>query len=104
MKVSPTSAEPLLLHNFPDGIKVLWDCPNAAVDICFVHGLTGDRESTWTAEGQSILWPKTLLPSKFHKARILTFGYDAYIVRKSVASSNWLIDHATNLLANLTSD
>jgi hypothetical protein len=85
-------------------VKVLHDCPDATVDICFVHGLTGDRESTWTTRGQSASWPKTLLPPRLSGARILTYGYDAYIVRKGVAGSNRLIDHATNLLHDLTTD
>ncbi|KAL2843245.1 hypothetical protein BJX68DRAFT_157101 [Aspergillus pseudodeflectus] len=92
------------LPTFPDGIKVIYDCPDAVVDICFVHGLTGDRERTWTADGQATPWPKLLLPSRLPRARILTFGYDAYIVRPSVASSNRLVNHATDLLADLTAD
>ncbi|KAK3898977.1 hypothetical protein C8A05DRAFT_18518 [Staphylotrichum tortipilum] len=90
--------------SFPDGVKVLRDCPDSTVDICFIHGLTGDRESTWTANGQAAPWPRTLLPRKLSTARILTYGYDAYIVRKGVAGSNRLIDHATNLLHDLTAD
>ncbi|KND86275.1 Protein SERAC1 [Tolypocladium ophioglossoides CBS 100239] len=89
---------------FPDGIKVLHDCPDATVDICFVHGLTGDRDSTWTAEGQSTPWPEAILAPKLKKARILTYGYDSYVVRRSVAGINRLIDHATNLLHDLTTD
>ncbi|KAI0123435.1 hypothetical protein BJ170DRAFT_660272, partial [Xylariales sp. AK1849] len=90
--------------SFPDGIKVLHDCPDATIDICFVHGLTGNRESTWTAHGQSAPWPKTLLPPKLANARILTYGYDAYVAPKGVAGSNRLIDHATNLLRDLSNE
>lgn len=90
--------------SFPDGVEVLHECPDATVDICFVHGLTGNRDSTWTAHGQSTPWPKTLLPLEFHKARILTYGYDAYIVRNPVAGSNRLIDHAANFLNDLTTE
>ena len=102
---NPNPPESLPIPSFPDGVKVLHDCPDASTDICFVHGLTGDRESTWTARGQSAPWPKTLLPPELRNgARILTYGYDAYIVRRGVAGSNRLIDHATNLLHDLATD
>ncbi|KAI1054627.1 hypothetical protein LB506_010757, partial [Fusarium annulatum] len=98
------SLEQSSIFLFPDGVEVLVNPPDADVDICFVHGLTGDRTSTWTARGQPAPWPKTLLPSELPKACILTYGYDAYVVSKSVASSNRLIDHAMNLLTDLTND
>ncbi|KAK8912900.1 hypothetical protein H634G_09760 [Metarhizium anisopliae BRIP 53293] len=91
-------------QSFPDGVEVLRDCHDALVDICFVHGLTGNRNSTWTARGQSEPWPKTLLPKNLGKARIITYGYDAYFVRKSVASQNGLSEHARNFLSDLTTD
>ncbi|KAI8717404.1 hypothetical protein NCS52_00816200 [Fusarium sp. LHS14.1] len=97
--------QPSLSESFPDGVKVLRDCPNATVDICFIHGLSGNREKTWRGHGHSEPWPKTLLPSKLPRARILTYGYDAYVVAKSgTASTNRLIDHAHNLLNDLTTD
>ncbi|KAL2015416.1 hypothetical protein VTK56DRAFT_5511 [Thermocarpiscus australiensis] len=102
--MDPDPSEIPPIPSFQDGVKVLRDCPDATVDICFVHGLTGDRESTWTADGQSAPWPKTILPPRLGRARILTYGYDAYIVRKRVAGSNRLIDHAANLLHDLTTD
>ena len=85
----------------PYGVRVWHECPDATVDICFIHGLTVNRETTWTAHGQSAPWPKTLLPPELPKARILTYGYDAYVVRAWVASENRLADHATNLLSDL---
>ncbi|OAL38089.1 hypothetical protein AYO20_02541 [Fonsecaea nubica] len=90
--------------SFPDGVKVLHDNSEATVDICFVHGLTGNRDTTWTAQGQSQPWPLALLAPQLRSARILTYGYDAYVVKRSVASSNRLIDHASNLLNDLTTD
>ncbi|RAH53713.1 hypothetical protein BO85DRAFT_491837 [Aspergillus piperis CBS 112811] len=102
--LSQSSAQASFPLEFPDGVEVLHDCPNATVDICFIHGLSGDRTTTWTAQNQSDPWPKTLLPSELTTARILTYGYDAYVVRRSVAGSNRLVDHAINLLNDLTMD
>lgn len=89
---------------FPEGIIELHPCDDAVVDICFVHGLTGDREETWTAKGHEKSWPQLLLPTRLKRARILAWGYDAYVVRRRVASSNRLVDHATNLVNDLTTD
>ncbi|KAK9429092.1 bulb-type lectin domain-containing protein [Lipomyces doorenjongii] len=87
---------------FPIGIQVLHDCAGATVDICFVHGLGGNRETTWTFKGASTPWPETLLHPEIHDARILTYGYDAAVVRLTVASSSGLIVHAQSLLTHLT--
>ncbi|KAJ0141929.1 Nitrate reductase [Fusarium oxysporum f. sp. albedinis] len=46
----------------PDGVEALANPSDATADICFVHDLTGDRTSTWTAHKQPTPWPKTLLP------------------------------------------
>jgi hypothetical protein len=71
--------------------------------VVFVHGLTGNRESTWTTHKPSkISWPQTLLPSDLPRARILTFGYDADIVRAlDTAGSNTLRDHGKSLANDL---
>ena len=68
-----------------------------------MHGLTGNRESTWT--GGKTFWPETLLPAELPQARIMTFGYDADVVKFwSSAGQNRIGNHAQNLthaLANL---
>ncbi|KAI5460176.1 hypothetical protein BGZ63DRAFT_512083, partial [Mariannaea sp. PMI_226] len=83
------------------GLKVLHDCPDATVDICFIHGLTGDRESDWTAEGQSMPWPQTLLPSKVEDARILSYGYRITLTETHGPSFQY---HSMNLLVSLADD
>ncbi|KAB5511470.1 hypothetical protein GE09DRAFT_1270301, partial [Coniochaeta sp. 2T2.1] len=87
---------------FPSGIKELY-CPESpAADIVFVHGLTGDREKTWTARHASEPWPQALLPSKLPTARVLTFGYDAYVADwRGVVSRNRIGNHAWSLLTSL---
>ncbi|KAK4246931.1 hypothetical protein C7999DRAFT_41644 [Corynascus novoguineensis] len=52
------------------------------------HGivLTSDRDKTWIPNGQSTPWPKILLPLRLGRAPIITYGYDAYVVRKPVAA------------------
>ena len=88
---------------FQFGPQTWIDNPDAIVDICFVHGLGGNRTSTWTgSDGKP--WPKTLLPRRVHNGRILTFGYDAYAVKAGVASSHQLVDHAVNFLTCLIND
>ncbi|KAK3937089.1 hypothetical protein QBC46DRAFT_417131 [Diplogelasinospora grovesii] len=89
---------------FPSGIKLL-HCPEiAAADIVFVHGLTGDREKTWTARHASEPWPQALLPSELPTARVLTFGYDAYVADwRGMVSQSRIGNHAWNLLTSLTS-
>ncbi|KAK4208982.1 hypothetical protein QBC37DRAFT_451409 [Rhypophila decipiens] len=97
----PSSSSPFGLHEWHA-------CPDATVDICFIHGLTGDRDRTWTADiagpGASKPWPQTLLPAELGNARILTYGYDAYFTSAGVSSGNRLVDHARNLMAELTTD
>ncbi len=100
----PSSENPLLIFFFSDEVEVWYDCLKATIDICFVHGLTENWDSTWTVCEQFTLWLKMLLLLKLSKACILTYSYDVYIVQKSVALSNQLINHAMNLLNDLTTD
>ncbi|KAI0971312.1 Alpha/Beta hydrolase protein [Xylaria arbuscula] len=85
------------------GIKVLHEPPNAIVDLVFVHGITGHRDYTWSANRNSESWPKLMLPSRTPEARILTFGYDASVIGfwRGI-SGNSIGDHSNNLLSALS--
>jgi pimeloyl-ACP methyl ester carboxylesterase len=74
----------------------------ADFSIVFLHGLTGHREETWTAENESEPWPKLLLPSDIPNARIIVYGYDADVVRwTKPAGQNNVREHAQNLVNDL---
>lgn len=72
--------------------------------LCFVHGLTGNRVSTWT-HPNSHFWPKDSLAAEFPRARIVTYGYDADVVRLwGKTSTNRIRQYGENFaveLANL---
>ncbi|KAH6666683.1 Alpha/Beta hydrolase protein, partial [Halenospora varia] len=70
--------------------------------IVFVHGLTGNRDKTWT-HPSGVFWPLELAKD-IPTARILTFGYDADVIKLwGVAGSNNLRNHGKNL-ASAVSD
>lgn len=49
-------------------------------------------------------WPGTLLPAELPEIRVLTFGYDAYVVDLGgVVSKNLIANHAMNLITALAS-
>ncbi|EON65773.1 hypothetical protein W97_05012 [Coniosporium apollinis CBS 100218] len=88
------------------GLKILHDPQGAAIDIIFIHGLTGNRESTWTRKSgkHRCFWPEDLLPTDIENARIATWGYDADVIRKTpfrVVSTNTLQQHADSLCTDL---
>ncbi|KAL8848232.1 MAG: hypothetical protein Q9221_006750 [Calogaya cf. arnoldii] len=71
--------------------------------IVFVHGLTGNRESTWAEQKEDgKVWPRELLPPDMSRSRIMTFGYDADVVRLIDSSStNTIRDHGKALATDL---
>lgn len=85
------------------GIKALYDSgPEASVDIVFVHGLTGNAYNTWLHADTKVHWPSQLLKQDISDARILSYGYDADIVKFwSPASNSRLSNHAENLVGDL---
>lgn len=91
--------------HFPSGIKVFYEPKDPDVDIVFIHGLTGDRERTWTHPTNGICWPRDILPQSLPGARILTFGYDAYVVRaRDHVASIDIAHHANDFLNCLANE
>ncbi|KAL8697121.1 MAG: hypothetical protein Q9201_007298 [Fulgogasparrea decipioides] len=75
---------------------------NAVIDVIFIHGLTGNRELTWTAKGAAACWPELFLVNDLPEARIITYGYDADVVNFwSMASQNTIADHSQKFLSSL---
>ncbi|TQN67863.1 Protein SERAC1, partial [Colletotrichum shisoi] len=81
------------------GLKKCHDAEDAVADIVFVHGLTGNRETTWTDKSTGVFWPAHLLKDEVPRTRIVTFGYDADVVHFwAAASQNRVRNHAINLI------
>ncbi|PMD45596.1 hypothetical protein L207DRAFT_257879 [Hyaloscypha variabilis F] len=103
--ISP-SARPPIPETSRYNFKIVHDPLNPIVDILFLHGLTGDREKTWTrTKGkQSCFWPSDILPDDIPNARIAVWGYDASVVKKTpfaVVSTNTLDHHAQTLCSDI---
>lgn len=84
------------------GVKVLFDPPSPAIDVVFIHGLTGSAYSTWLHRDSGTHWPRDLLKSDLSHARIMTFGYDADIARFwGQAAQDGISGYANDLLGKL---
>lgn len=84
------------------GLKVLHENSQAVADVVLLHGLTGDRERTWTSPRTHKLWARDFLPSDLPETRVLTFGYDAYLTRLGLIAKNHIREHAAVLLSSLS--
>lgn len=83
------------------GIQQFYTCTNAVVDVCFIHGLTGDSFTTWTAANQQKPWPEAFLPQGLKQANILTFGYPTEGIKRQQNSLMTLEGHAKDLYQDL---
>ncbi|KAK8061435.1 hypothetical protein PG994_007801 [Apiospora phragmitis] len=72
------------------GLKVLVEGlgGDGAVDIVFIHGLSGDYISTWTHKN-NVCWIKdtNFLPHSFPAARIMSFKYDSGKIIEGMSQS-----------------
>ncbi|KAI1822903.1 hypothetical protein F4861DRAFT_540518 [Xylaria intraflava] len=85
----------------PQGLAVVYEDPDASLDIVAVHGLNGHRDMTWTA-ANGVHWLRDLLPKDLSSIRVLTWGYDANTHSRNGLSCQYLYDHALELVSELT--
>jgi hypothetical protein len=89
----------------PIGLHVLYD-PEAGrkVDIVFVHGLGGTSRMSWSKNRDlELFWPLKFLPFEpdICQGRIMTFGYNATILKGGTRTSASVLDFAKDLLFEL---
>ncbi|KAM0335078.1 hypothetical protein ACHAQA_000112 [Verticillium albo-atrum] len=100
----PKSAkDDLFPNNHFLGVRVLHTPPNPAVDIIFVHGITGHPYKTFATHGSDpIYWPTQLLARDLPNARILSFGYDADVAKfLGPVGQNDIREHAATLISDI---
>lgn len=92
------SEKPSNIMDEDESIKVLYEGkPPIRADIVFLHGLTGNGIGTW--EKGDTVWPRDLLPKAVPAARVITWNYDADIMRFfNKTGQNTILKHAENFL------
>lgn len=94
--MAPAESKPLGLIEFTNSKE---SAVEFIADICFVYGLEGGRETTWTSN--NICWPKHLLPKNIPNARVFSFGYAADVASFGKVSQNNVEQHANDLAGEL---
>lgn len=70
------------------------------VDLVFVHGLRGNRISTWSTP--EACWPRDFLKDDIEYARVITWGHDSSVANVTAyASKESVFGHASTLLEDL---
>ncbi|PKS12546.1 hypothetical protein jhhlp_000754 [Lomentospora prolificans] len=82
-----------------EGITVLNDPEDCAIDLIIVHGLNGAPHRTFYNESTGFFWPSEL-PKILPTARIMLFGYIADVTAGS-ANPLGVYQHAESLLLHL---
>ncbi|RWA04980.1 hypothetical protein EKO27_g10126 [Xylaria grammica] len=85
----------------PQRLEVVYEDPDASLEIVAVHGLNRHREKTWTA-ANGVHWLRDRLLKDLPRVRILIWGYDANTRSPGRVGCQYLYDHALELVSDLT--
>lgn len=69
----------------------------AAIDVIFIHGLTGDPKATWSCPNDNSFWPQWLY-DECQRLAIYTLGYPASLFAKWANKEMDIFERATNTL------
>jgi hypothetical protein len=76
---------------------------NAKYSIIAIHGLDGHRIKSWTMDSGAF-WLQDQLPSVAPRARVMTYGYNAYTRGSSVLSNQKIYQHGQDLITLLANE
>lgn len=102
--VDPSSRKNSETDSGPLGLNIIYTPENRQkANIVFVHGLGGTSKWSWSKyKNSELFWPLTFLSLEpdIRSARILTFGYNANILRSGSIGTS-ILDFAKDLLFDL---
>lgn len=82
--------------NEPPLVKICGS-DSAAIDVVFVHGLTGDPRATWGCSVDGSFWPQWI-HDDLNRVAIYTFGYPASLFAKWAKKEMDIFERAANTL------
>lgn len=83
---STVTAKPIQPSNASGSRYIRNEEPNKTKVIVFVHGVTGDANTTWTNEETNAYWPSMVKEDPaFHKANVYVFQYPSPPTGKSLS-------------------
>ncbi|KAF5868478.1 uncharacterized protein Bfra_012389 [Botrytis fragariae] len=80
-KAPPSKPVPIVPQDpLSIGLKMIYDSPDATIDIIAIHGQNGHPINSWTNRDNGVLWLRDLLPGILEthpgvKIRVLSYGY-----------------------------
>jgi hypothetical protein len=82
------------------GLIKMYSAAKPAIDLVFLHGLTGDPLETWNSENSESFWPNWLA-EELPNLDIYTLKYPASLMGKWAKKEMDLFERCNNILENM---